>query len=146
MRARAHPPAIIVGMDPDTVTLPQEPDVTAPDGMEVRVLVRTERGSMAHFLLAAGETAVAVRHREVEEVWFTLSGHGEMWRDGRADAVTPLGPGVAIRILPGIAFQLRSLGPGPFAAVAVTMPPWPLDRVEAVPVDGPWAPTVSPGP
>ncbi|HEX6787046.1 MAG TPA: hypothetical protein VF076_07595, partial [Acidimicrobiales bacterium] len=41
----------------DAVRLPAEPDVIAPDGSDVRVLVRSERGSMAHFELAAGHTS-----------------------------------------------------------------------------------------
>ena len=41
----------------------------------------------------------------------------------------------------GTAFQFRAGDDGPFAFVAVTMPPWPgMD--EAVPVEGPWTPTV----
>jgi mannose-6-phosphate isomerase-like protein (cupin superfamily) len=126
----------------DSIRLPAEPDVIAPDGSDVRVLVRSERGSMAHFELAAGHTSQAVQHREVEELWFVVSGTGEMWLGGAAPFVLTLEVGVSLRIPPGTPFQFRSAGPGPLAAVAVTMPPWPLDREEAVPVAGPWTPSV----
>jgi len=33
---------------------------------------------MAHFHLPAGQVSRAVRHRTVEEIWFVLSGRGEM--------------------------------------------------------------------
>lgn len=63
-----------------TMRLPAERTVLAPDGSDVRVLLATSRGSMAHFELAAGRVARAVRHRTVEELWFVLAGRGEMWR------------------------------------------------------------------
>lgn len=128
--------------EPAHVPLPAQPDVTAPDGSDVRVLVRSERGSMAHFELAPGQTSQAVQHREVEELWFVISGAGQMWLGGVAPVVLTLEVGVSLRIPPGTPFQFRSAGPGPLAAVAVTMPPWPLDREEAVAAEGPWPPSV----
>jgi mannose-6-phosphate isomerase-like protein (cupin superfamily) len=129
----------------DSIRLPPDPDVTAPDGAEVRVLVASDRGSMAHFQLAAGETSHAVRHLEVEELWFVVEGGGEMWLGGATPVTIALEPGVSLRIPPATPFQFRSTGPEPLAAVAVTMPPWPLDRVEAVAAEGPWSPTVVAG-
>ena len=40
---------------------------------------------MAHFSLGPGETSRAVAHRTVEEIWFFVSGQGEMWRRQGAD-------------------------------------------------------------
>ena len=96
----------------DSVRLPAEPDVTAPDGSDVRVLVRSERGSMAHFELAPGQTSQAVQHREVEELWFVVSGAGEMWLGGDAPVVVALEVGVSLRIPPGDAVPVP-LAPGP---------------------------------
>ena len=45
-----------------------EPDAIAPDGSEVRLLSRTDRGSMAHFALAPHAVSRAVAHKTVEEV------------------------------------------------------------------------------
>lgn len=137
----------------DTMRLPVEPTVTAPDGSDVRVLLGLAGGGMAHFSLAPGRTAKAVRHRTVEEVWFVVTGTGRMWRrrrtaDGRViDEVVDLEPGVCLTIPQGTAFQFRALGDAaagdpPLAAVAVTMPPWP-DGEEAVIVSGPWQPNVT---
>jgi mannose-6-phosphate isomerase-like protein (cupin superfamily) len=118
--------------------LPAQPDALAPDGAAVRVLLALEGGSMAHFELAAGQTSVAVRHRTVEELWYFLSGRGEMWRgDGEREALVEVGPGVSIDIPLGTAFQFRALGNEPLRAVAVTMPPWPGED-EAGPAEGPW--------
>ena len=120
------------------LSLPAEPTVTAPDGSDVRVLVNLPRGSMAHFELAAGRASAAIAHRTVEELWFVLGGTAEMWRaDSDGEAITRLGTGTSLSIPVGTRFQFRSLGPEPFAAVGVTMPPWP-GADEAVFVSGPW--------
>jgi len=124
--------------DFETKRLPLTPDVVAPDGSDVRVLARTERGSMAHFELAPGRASAAIRHRTVDEIWFVLSGRGEIWRKqgGREDIVA-LEPGVSVTIPVGTHFQFRASGDTALEAVGVTMPPWP-GEAEAVPVPGKW--------
>lgn len=122
-----------------TGRLPEKPDVTAPDGSDVRVLLNLTGGSMAHFELAPGRVSIAVSHKTVEEIWYVVAGRGEMWRaqNGREEVVT-LEPGVCVTIPLNTRFQFRSTGTGPLAAVAVTMPPWP-GADEAVRTDGKWA-------
>jgi mannose-6-phosphate isomerase-like protein (cupin superfamily) len=121
-----------------TMRLPAAPTVTAPDGSDVRVLLRASSGSMAHFELAAGRVARAVTHRTVEEVWYILAGRGQMWRrQGEREEVVDLEPGVCLTIPVGTHFQFRASPSERVAAVAVTMPPWP-DEAEAVFVRGPW--------
>ncbi len=97
---------------------------------------------MAHFELGPGQTARAVRHRTVDEIWYVLSGRGEMWRrsEGREEVVA-MRPGICLTIPVGTEFQFRSFGYEPLAAVGVTMPPWP-GKAEAVVVPGTWPPTV----
>lgn len=63
-----------------TLSLPADPTVVAPDGSNVRVLLSLAGGSMAHFELEAGQVAKAVTHRTVEELWYVVSGQGQMWR------------------------------------------------------------------
>jgi mannose-6-phosphate isomerase-like protein (cupin superfamily) len=118
--------------------LPEDYDVLAPDGSEVRVLASSPRGSMAHFTLPPGQVSQAVAHHTVEEIWFIISGQGEMWRkiDDR-ETVVGLSAGVSLTILVGTHFQFRNLGAEPLQAVGVTMPPWPgMD--EAYTVTGKW--------
>ena len=122
-----------------TMRLPEEPDVVAPDGSDVRVLLALPGGSMAHFELAAGRTSIAVAHRTVEELWYFLGGRGEMWRRlGEREEVVTVEAGVCISIPVGTHFQFRSLGEAPLAAVAVTLPPWPGEG-EAYEVEGKWS-------
>lgn len=122
--------------------LPVTRDVVATDGCDVRVLLGLAGGTMAHFELQPGRTSAAVTHRTVEEIWFFLSGRGEMWRSqGGREEILAVESGVCLTIPLGTHFQLRSLGDRGLAAVAVAMPPWPGDG-EAVPVQGRWEPTV----
>jgi mannose-6-phosphate isomerase-like protein (cupin superfamily) len=122
--------------------LPSARDVVATDGCDVRILLGLAGGTMAHFQLSPGHTSSAVTHRTVEEIWYFLSGRGEMWlkQEGREEIV-PLESGVCLTIPLGTHFQFRSLGDQALAAVSITMPPWPGDG-EAVVVPGTWEPTV----
>jgi len=128
--------------DFSTKRLPAAPDVVAPDGSDVRILLALAGGGMAHFELAPGQTSIAVAHRTVEEIWFFLGGRGEMWRkqDGREEVIA-VERGVCITLPLGTHFQFQSLGKEPLTAVAVTMPPWPGDA-EAHPVQGKWSATM----
>ena len=121
-----------------TSRLPARPDIVAPDGSDVRILLKTPRGSMAHFELAGGRASDPIHHRAVDEIWFVLSGRGEMWRSAQGqEEVVALEPGVCVTIPAGTHFQFRALGDAALAAVGVTMPPWPGPE-EAVPVPGKW--------
>lgn len=122
-----------------TRQLPAAPDVLAPDGSEVRVLVSVAAGSMAHFRLQPGQVSKAVRHRTVEEVWYVVAGEGHMWRrreDG-IEEITVLTVGTALTIPVGTSFQFRAGPDDLLDIVGVTMPPWP-GADEAVPVAGAW--------
>lgn len=121
-----------------TMRLADAPEAVAPDGSAVRILCRTGRGSMAQFSLPAGTVSKPVAHRTVEELWFFVAGSGRMWRRlGDDEEIVAVGPGVALSLPVGTAFQFRSDGPGPLVAVGVTMPPWPGED-EAFAVAGPW--------
>ena len=126
----------------DTKRLPGARDAIAPDGSDVRILLGLRSGGMAHFELPPGQTSKAVEHRTVEEIWYFLSGRGEMWRkQGDRESVVAVGPGVCLTIPLGASFQFRSLDSEPLTAIGVTMPPWPGEG-EARHVEGKWKPTV----
>jgi mannose-6-phosphate isomerase-like protein (cupin superfamily) len=132
----------LIGVDQpfDTMQLPAARDVVAPDGSDVRILLRLDGGSMAHFELPGGHTSRAVMHRSVDEIWYVLGGRGEMWRsqaEAGGEQTVPLEAGTCLSIPAGTSFQFRSLGDGPLCAVAVTMPPWPGED-EAIEVTGVW--------
>ena len=122
-----------------TKPLPKDRDAVGPDGSDVRVLLALTGGGIAHFELPARATSKPIRHRSVEEIWFFLSGRGEMRRqqDARGEVV-PVGSGTCITIPKGTHFQFRSLNDEPLSAVGMTMPPWPGEH-EAIPVPGHWS-------
>lgn len=125
-----------------TKLLPAERDLVATDGCDVRVLLGLAGGTMAHFQLSPGHTSTAVTHRTVEEIWFFLSGRGEMWlKQETQEKIVPVESSVCLTIPLGTHFQFRALGDGALAAVGITMPPWPGEG-EAVVVQGKWQPTV----
>ena len=120
----------------------KDPDAIAPDGSEVRILAQTQRGSMAQFTLPAGQISLAVAHKTVEEVWFFVSGQGQLWRRvDEMEAVTPIRPGLSISIAVGTEFQFRNDGTEPLVAIGTTMPPWP-GTDEAYVVEGKWPPSL----
>ena len=122
----------------DTMRLPDQRDAAAPDGSDVRVLLRLGRGGMAHFELSAGRTSLAVAHRTVEEIWYILAGQGQMWRrQADRQETVPLRPGTCVSIPAGTHFQFRADTAGPLAVIGVTMPPWPGPD-EAYQVPGAW--------
>ena len=122
--------------DFETMRLPAIPTEVAPDGSDVRVLLRLGPGGMAHFELGPGQVSKATRHRTVEEIWYFVSGRGQMWRsqDGRTEIVD-VDPGTCLTIPLGTSFQFRALGFEPLAAIGATMPNWPGPD-EAIMVDG----------
>jgi mannose-6-phosphate isomerase-like protein (cupin superfamily) len=122
----------------ETRTLQAARREPAPDGSWARPLLRVTGGSMAHFALAPGAVSRAVRHRSVEEIWYVVSGRGEMWRrQGPSEAVVTLEPGVCVTIPRDTEFQFRATESGTLEVIATTMPPWPGDA-EAVRTHGPW--------
>ena len=130
-------------MNFDQMRLPVTRTAVAPDGSDVRVLLRLAAGSMAHFEMPPGETSTAVTHRTVEEIWYVLSGRGLMWRkNNTSEEVTELECGVCLTIPLGTHFQFRSVGYEPLSIVGITMPPWPNDTEEAVVVQGTWEATL----
>ena len=130
--------------DPESLAnLPEQPDVIAPDGSEIRLLNSTVEGSsMVHALLHSGTTTHAVHHLTVEESWICVAGEGELWRlNDSGESVLSLTEGVTCEIPLVTTFQFRATGNSPLEIVITTTPPWPGDH-EAIQVQGKWNPSV----
>ena len=109
-----------------TQQLKSEPDEIAPDGSKIFLLTRVNGGSMCLCELPASETTQAVRHKTIEEIWFFLSGEGEVWREMNGkEEVTEVSRDISITIPLGCHFQFRNTGKEPLRFIIVTMPPWP---------------------
>src|SRR5918993_4161748 len=93
-------------------------DVLAPDTSEIRLLVGTTRGSLAHGTLPPGRVSLAIAHRTVEEVWYVTAGRGQIWRkQGDQETVVDVEPGTALTIPTDVHFQFRSTGSEPVCFV-----------------------------
>jgi mannose-6-phosphate isomerase-like protein (cupin superfamily) len=127
----------------ETLRAQDSPSVTAPDGCLVHPLLSVATGSAAHCTLAPGGVSRAVRHTVIQEIWYFVSGQGELWRkDGAgAEALVACEAGVCVTIPEGVAFQFRNTGTDPLVFLCFTMPPWPGDHAASV-VSGKWEPTI----
>lgn len=124
------------------MTLPDVPDGRSPAGADVRLLLESETGGVIHSTVPPGQTNRAVVHATVNEIWYILEGHGEIWRrDHEQERVTALVPGVSIDIPVGTAFQYRNAGTDPFKFICLTMPRWPGEQ-ESTYVEGRWKPSI----
>jgi mannose-6-phosphate isomerase-like protein (cupin superfamily) len=121
-----------------TRQLGEEYDVLAPDSSEIRLLVGTTRGSLAHGTLPPGQVSLAIAHRTVEEVWYVTAGRGQVWRkQGDHETVVDVAAGTALTIPTGAHFQFRTTGSEPLRFIMCTMPPWPGEH-EAIRVPDHW--------
>ncbi len=111
-----------------------EPDTSAPDGSEIRLLVAegegATRASLCEATLPAGQISRPVRHQTVEEIWYVLAGRGEIWRcppdvDPTSVAAVEVGSGDALVIPTGWSFQFRAAPDHPLRFLCFTCPPWP---------------------
>ena len=111
-----------------------DPDATAPDGSEIRLLIdarhAARRASLVEVTLAAGQVSKPVWHRTVEEIWYILEGSGQVWRCPPTSvpdtvAPVPISPGDALTIPTGWRFQFSADADGPLRFLCHTSPPWP---------------------
>ena len=113
-------------------------DYLAPDGSEIRLLPTFDSGGLAHCTLPRGKVTSAVRHRTVKEVWYVLSGAGELWRSREPDEeVVELVEGTCATIPTAVSFQFRTTSSEPLVILIGTFPRWPGPD-EAEPVSGHW--------
>jgi mannose-6-phosphate isomerase-like protein (cupin superfamily) len=118
--------------------VPNKPDYLAPDGSEIYLGPNAERGGMALCSLPVGRVTHPVKHKQVEEIWYFLNGHGELWRRIETnEEVVDVGPGIFVTIPPGVEFQFRAKGADPLRFLICTMPIWPGPD-EAIPTKGRW--------
>ncbi len=117
-----------------TKHLSEKYDYLAPDGSEIRLLPAVRGGGLAHCTLPVGKVSKPVAHRTVEELWYCLSGEGEVWRSfGEYAVIVPVHTGISLTIPTGTRFQFRNSGDTPLCILIATMLPWPGEE-EAVEV------------
>ena len=126
------------GDEPPFVTMSADYDYLAPDGSEIRLLAEGAGGGLAHCKLPTGGVSKPVAHKTVEEIWYCVSGRGEVWRrQGETERVVGVRGGTSLTIPRGASFQFRNTGEDPLCFIIATIPRWP-GAEEAEPVQGRW--------
>ncbi|MCE2405515.1 MAG: cupin domain-containing protein [Dehalococcoidia bacterium] len=115
---------------PGVARIHPEPDVTAPDGSQIRLLTHAGRASLCEVTLEAGRVSRPVWHRKVEETWYVLQGTGSVWRcppdiGPEQGTVANVSPGAALVIPPRWRFQFGASDAGALRFLCFTTPPWP---------------------
>ncbi len=115
---------------------------SAPDGSKVTVLARGARASSCIAVLPAQSASRTVMHQTVEELWYVMRGHGEIFCQAINDG-TPfqVEAGHSFVIPPQTAFQFRTTS-SELEVLITTIPAWPGDEEGLVCEGGPWPPTV----
>jgi len=109
-----------------TTSFPEQPDAKSPAGALIRYLMDSKTGNMIHSTVPPFQINKATIHKTVNEFWYILEGHGEIWRDdGIESCVTNLVPGISIDIPTGTAFQYRNVSEKNLTFICVSMPRWP---------------------
>jgi mannose-6-phosphate isomerase-like protein (cupin superfamily) len=122
-----------------TKSLPKDHDYLAPDTSEIRLLPNVGGGGLCHCTLPPGTVSNPVYHKTVEEIWYSISGKGQVWRkDGEQEEITEVQPGLCLTIPTGTRFQFRNTGGEPLRFVIATIPRWPGPE-EAVAAEGHWS-------
>ena len=96
----------------DIVNISQAQPFVTRDGSEIRELLAHRNSSirnqsLAEARLPAGMSTIPHFHRQTEEIYFIVSGHGVMRIDGQEREVVP---GDAIAIPPGAVHQIANTG------------------------------------
>jgi mannose-6-phosphate isomerase-like protein (cupin superfamily) len=108
----------------DVVNIGQAPPFRTKDGSEIRELLAHRNSairnqSLAEARVGPGERTTPHYHPRSEEIYYILSGRGEM----RLEQETrPVGPGDAIAIPPGQVHTIANPGPEPLVFLCCCAP------------------------
>lgn len=96
------------------------------DGSTIRSLLDLSNApvanqSLAEATIAPGESTIRHHHRVSEEIYYLVSGTGEMEIDGER---VPVAVGDAILIPPGAWHQITATGDEPLRLLCACAPPW----------------------
>jgi mannose-6-phosphate isomerase-like protein (cupin superfamily) len=106
-------------------------DALAPDESEIRFIIdhrhAARQASLVEVTVPAGQVSRPVWHRTVEEIWYILEGHGQVWRCPPAQAAgtvdpVPVEPGDALVIPTGWRFQFSAGEDAPLRLLCYTSP------------------------
>lgn len=109
------------------------------DGSVIRALPGVGQVESVHCTLPKGGVIQASRHKTVSQIWYVLSGTGELWLEppSHKGQVTPLAAGTAVTVPLGYSFQFRNTGSADLEIFIVNTTPW-SGAGELIPVANHW--------
>jgi len=122
----------------EIVTRPEFIDYLAPDKSEIRLLKSGEKVGLCECTLGPGAVTLPVRHKEVEEVWYVISGRGTIVRamKNRGPVEVSVQAGDSIVIPVGTTFQFRAGDAEPLVMILATAPIWDVELEAGGPEPG----------
>jgi mannose-6-phosphate isomerase-like protein (cupin superfamily) len=112
-----------------TQSLKKDYDYLAPDTSEIRLLPYFDGGGLCHCTMGPNKTSVAVRHKTVNEIWYCLSGEGEInQKRNEVSETRKFSRGDSFTIPVGNSFQFRNIGSTNLCILILTIPKWPGDQ------------------
>jgi mannose-6-phosphate isomerase-like protein (cupin superfamily) len=131
---------------PELIQKRDQCDYLAPDSAEIRILLtekNASKASLCHCKLPPGKVSIAQKHQTVEELWYFVSGNGELWiKSADNETIHPVRNGSAITIPPDVSYQFRNLDANTaLEFIVTTIPHWPGPQ-ESFSVQGKWQPSV----
>lgn len=119
------------------------PDAVSPGGgAQIRHILTSPWGDLTHAVCPAGQVAPTHLLPELDEAYYVLAGHGEIWRETQErQAVTALRPGRWVWMAAGTKFQYRANRNTSLVFLVAVMPSW---RAELFHIgeEGVWSPGV----
>ena len=102
------------------------------------MLSDAENGGLCHCTLPPGKISNAVKHKTVEEIWYCLSGNGQVWcKHENSEDIIDVSTGTSLTIPVGAHFQFRNTSDEALCFLIVTIPRW-LGADEAIKVSDHW--------
>jgi mannose-6-phosphate isomerase-like protein (cupin superfamily) len=121
--------------------LSEDPDESATDGAEIRLVFSAKEASVVHCTLPPKAVSVATCLIDIHEIWYFVGGQGSIWlkqEDEAEGEEKEIGPGTCLTIPSGIHFQYRSTMRDPLTFLCVTMPPFQSNETNSVAVEPHW--------
>ena len=112
-------------------SLPVKRDHLNPDSSEIRILAQVKSGGLRHCTLPPGKVTLPIRHKTVNEIWYCLSGDGEIWQGKNGDIqVESFSVGDSFTVPVGNGFQFRNAGESDLCVLIASIPKWSADEAE----------------
>lgn len=122
-----------------TANLATTTSFLSDDGSEIRPMPSIQGVESVHCRLPKGGAIQASEHRTVSQIWYVISGKGELWLKSHAkkETVLPLQPGVAVTVPLGYGFQFHNTGEQDLDIFIVNTTKW-SGAGELIPIKNHW--------